>query len=265
MNLLEKLIENLTENQRKKDSINIYSLLARKFLEKFSEISEENIKKYQKFLAEKGYSQSYLRLNHYVLKKLAKLEGKDIDIRPPQLQERPQPVFTFEEVKNLILNAKEKCPLQIKAFLAVSTVWGLRRIEIVSIGPEDIDRRKHTIFIKTAKKGRPQVYTIPPQIRDIIYSYDWSQKISKSRASLIFMYMLYLCGFDMEKYKGYGYHSIRRALITELINSEIDNFTVALFLRWRINAFGLLPTYTYTPMPKIEKLVYPKHPFLKFW
>jgi len=264
--IIEKLKRDLTVIGRSQDTINLYLNISQKFLSKYKEISEDTIKDYLYNLKKSNYSDNYLRLVHYILCRLAKTEKKDIELPPPKIEKQNvyQPIFTFEEVKKLIINCKKYCNLQQKAYFAVSTIWGLRKIEIIRIRKEDINKKDNTIFIRTAKGGRPQIYTIPEKIRDIIYDFNW-EEISKAKIYVIFNHALYLCKFDLSKYIRYGFHSIRRSLITEMIRAGIDNYTVALWCRWAISSFGMLPVYSHLVKEDLEKIVYPKHPFLKFW
>ena len=264
--IIKKLKRDLSIAGRTQETINLYLNISQKFLSRYKKINEDNIKDYVFELKEKGFSDNYLRLVHYILCKLAKIDKKDIDIPPPKIEKMNinQPIFSFEEMKKLILSNKKYCDLQQKAYLVVSTIWGLRKIEILKIRKEDIDKKRNTIIIKTAKGGRPQEYTIPEVVKDILYNYDW-EEVSRARIYDIFKYILYLCKFDLKKYIGYGFHSIRRALITEMLKNGIDNYTVALWCRWSIPQFGMLPTYTHLVKEDLEKKVYPKHPFLKLW
>ena len=264
--ILKKFKRDLSIAGRTQDTINLYLSISRKFLSKHKEITEDAIKDYIYELKTKKYSDNYLRLVHYILCRLAKTNKKDVDITPPKIEKTKvnQPVFNLEEVKKLIVNCKKYCDIQQQAYVAVSTIWGLRKIEILRIRKEDIDKKENTIIIKTAKGGRPQAYTIPEKVKDILYSYKW-EEVSRANIYGIFNYTLYLCKFNLEDYIGYGFHSIRRALITEMLRAGIDHYTVALWCRWAIPQFGMLPTYTHLVKEDLEKKVYPKHPFLKLW
>ena len=264
--LIRKLERDLSVAGRTTETINLYRNVSQKFLSKYKQINEDNAKDYIFELKSKGFSDNYLRLIYYILHRLAKTDKKEIDIPPPKIEKSGiyQPIFSVEEIKQLISGCKKHCDTQQKAYIAVSTVWGLRKVEVLRIREEDVDKKKNTIIIKTAKGGRPQQYTIPKQIKDVIYKCKW-EEISKAKIYGIFKYILYLCDFDLNKYNGYGFHSIRRALITEMLKSGIDNYTVALWCRWAIPQFGMLPTYAHLVKEDLEKKVYPLHPFLKLW
>lgn len=266
MDLLEKLKRDLSIEGRTSETINLYLNISQKFLSRYKEINEDNIKNFLFELREDGFSDNYLRLTHYILRRLAKTDKKDINISPPKIEKInvKQPTFSYEEVKKLILNAKKVCNIQQKAILAVSTIWGLRKIEILRITKDDINKKENTIVIKTAKGGRPQVYTIPQPVKEFIYNYEW-EPLSRTKIYALFNYILYICGFNLENYHRYGFHSIRRALITEMLRAGIDHYTVALWCRWKIPEFGMLPVYHQVAKGDLEERVYPKHPFLKLW
>ena len=264
--ILKRLKRDLSIAGRTQDTINLYLSISQKFLSKYKKVNEDTIKDYVYELKEANYSDNYLRLVHYILCKLAKSNKQEVNITPPKIEKIKvsQPVFSFEEVKKLVINCKKYCDMQQKAYLAVSTIWGLRKIEILRIKKEDINKKDNTIIIKTAKGGRPQIYTIPAQIKDILYKYEW-EEVSRAGIYGVFNYTLYLCKFKLENYMGYGFHSIRRALITEMLKAGIDHYTVALWCRWAIPQFCMLPTYTHLVKEDLEEKVYPKHPFLKLW
>ena len=264
--VIERLRKNLTVRGRTDKTISLYTGISSKFLSKHKAINEDTISDYLYELKKGHYSDNYLRLVYYILKRLAKSNNKEIEMGPPAQGKESliQPVFSLDEVKKIIEGVKDKGDIQQKAIFAVSTIWALRKTEILRITKQDINYKDNTILIKTAKHGRPQLYTIPESVRDYIYDYKWPQ-VSNFHIYGIFNYALYLSGFDLKNYNHYGFHAIRRALITEMLKAGIDNYTIALWCRWRIPAFGMLPTYTHLVKGDLEEKVYPKHPFLVFW
>jgi len=69
--------------------------------------------------------------------------------------------------------------------------------------------------------------------------------------------------------RGYGWHSIRRALATELVLRDISALNILRFMRWSDagvkGEFGMLAIYARREQDKIDKSVFKVHPFLSAW
>ena len=104
----------------------------------------------------------------YALKFLFGTLGLPWTLREPQvfmdLERRrkasqvSRPHFTEEEVIELIRRAKKKCNEQQLAFLAHSTVYGLRRAELANVRPEDFDWDKKALTIYVRKGSNTIIY-----------------------------------------------------------------------------------------------------------
>ena len=83
----------------------------------------------------------------------------------------------------------------------------------------------------------------------------------------LFHRMASKCGINTKT--GYGYHSIRRALATELILAEASALNVLRFMRWfdasTRSEFGMLAIYAKKDQKRIDDDIYQIHPFLPFW
>ena len=75
--------------------------------------------------------------------------------------------------------------------------------------------------------------------------------------------------FGFEVGDGYGWHSIRRSLATELVNTDIATIKVLRFMRWSDASMkkelGMLALYAKREQELIDKSVFSVHPFLESW
>jgi hypothetical protein len=69
--------------------------------------------------------------------------------------------------------------------------------------------------------------------------------------------------------RGYGWHSIRRALATELALRDVSALNILRFMRWSDGGvkgeFGMPVIYARCEQDKIDKSVFEVHPFLSAW
>jgi len=73
----------------------------------------------------------------------------------------------------------------------------------------------------------------------------------------------------LEVNRGYGWHSIRRALATELLLRDVSAVNILRFMRWSDTSvkseFGMLAIYAKREQDKIDKSIFEVHPFLSAW
>ncbi len=175
--------------------------------------------------------------------------------------------------KQGILKNNELC------FLALSTTYGLRRVEMVRLQPlsftwkiiqvprgngEGFDEYPGTIIIHTAKGGSKTIQLIPPEIAPYLTSFKHREADSLTH---MFHRIAEKCGVNTAS--GYGYHSIRRSLATEMILSEASALNVLRFMRWSDAStrgeFGMLAIYAKKDQQRIDRDIFRLHPFLRYW
>jgi integrase len=168
-----------------------------------------------------------------------------------------------EEVEKLINAFKDSKDRYKKGLLALATTYGLRRIELYRLTKDDIDENK--IFVFTAKGGEPREHIIPAQILDIVA--DFKGKLKKLRyiqeLNIIFDEMFYEAGIELRPML--GIHSIRRALITELMQTPLNPNIIRNFLRWKGRGVDILQEYTLFNPEEVDRKVFEHHPFLNLW
>jgi len=228
---------------------------------------------------EKGISERTLTKEFVHLNKLAFANNWPwpftSDDRPMAEEDAFTPAFTKEEIEALII-ARDKYSKTELFYLAVSTIWGLRREEMLRIRKRDYSNQ--TIKIRTAKRGRRVEHIIPDAINDILQAYH--PNISNIN-SPSFMFYRIIRKAGLEQRKGYGWHSVRRTLRTllewNLAEAKLPLSLVADFMGWSKTQKGIV--YGGAPMlgvydhPEImssdpfalDRLVLKVHPFIKVW
>lgn len=212
------------------------------------------------------------RVMYYAIRALFRSMDQDFNVPPPKENMRGEisrPILTGAQVESLIEWVKEDGTPCQKAYLALSTVFGLRRSELIGIRQGDIDAG--TIMIWTAKGGDPKRHVIPDPIAGAIYGYeDWGS-LSETAGSIVFKAILLKAGLGLMR--GYGWHSIRRALVTELIRRGVDSLVAKKFMRWHgtmnpIDPLGMLAMpsiYVQFEDRELDEMVFESHPFLEAW
>jgi len=141
-------------------------------------------------------------------------------------------------------------------YLALATTYGLRRVEMTRLKPSSFSGDH--LIVDTALRGRKTIHLIPPQIVPYLGSFKHYEADSLTH---MLHRMARKCGLDSGA--GYGWHSIRRALATELIVSGVSMLNMVRFMRWSDASlkgkFGMLD------QEWIDEHIFKLHPFLSYW
>lgn len=163
------------------------------------------------------------------------------------------------------------------ALLALSTTYGMRRVELASLTPKSVDIKSGMIYVKSAKGSRERWHMIPDEIKpqlDVRF-----KKLTDWAASKAF--------WEMEQAAGIihkldtGWHSIRRMLIKELVTRDLPDQTVRSYMRWKRSEFGgdMLGLYFTSTVidddaevvessqadKDVDRSVIKVHPYLPIW
>jgi len=212
-------------------------------------------------------SQSYKRWNYYILKKLFSANHWEWDIKkPPEKGGVLPPTLDYDTVSYLIL-ARELLDERERAYLALSTTYGFRRSELASLSQDNFN---HQLVVATVKRGRVRVHSIPNEIRDIVLKYEF-HPIEVSWLSRIFQRILRDAGLD--PMPGYGFHSIRSSLITQLLLANVNPVVISKWMGWKtlpsemvqMGVSRMLEVYARPEFEEADELVMAHHPFLPFW
>lgn len=214
---------------------------------------------------EQGFAESSIKVHLRPIKLLAEIQGWEFPkltfrkIRPGDVQ---RTVFTRDQVISLIQMGRKLLDDKELAWLAVSSTYGVRREELARPNAPVI--KDGTITIHTVKGGPKTTHQIPPEIAPYLEHY---QAYSTDYMSHRFLKILEKTGFKVGA--GYGWHSIRRALATELLLSETSALNILRFMRWSeatlIREFGMLTIYAKKDQARVDTEIFKVHPFLKCW
>lgn len=148
-------------------------------------------------------------------------------------------------------------------YLALATTYGLRRVEMTKLKPSSFPDEHHLI-VDTAKGGSRTTHLIPPQIAPYLGCFKHYEADSLTH---MFHRIARKCGLNTGA--GYGWHSLRRSLATELIMSEVSALNVLRFMRWSDAStrgeFGMLTIYAKKDQGRIDNDIFKMHPFLSYW
>jgi len=218
-------------------------------------------------IANNGQSKNYVRWSAYVLSQFYKSLGITFPLTPGDLPPAPNPdeliapTFSREYISNLIAAVKENGDARMKAYLALSTTFGLRRLELAKVSKGDIS--DGTIYIHTSKGGTPRTHLIPSEIKEYISGFDF-QPVHPQSYIYLFSKMQKLAKLKHRNRE--GFHSIRRGLVTELLGAGIPIHIVYSFMRWKLSSrLGIVGTYARPKPEDVDRMVFEKHPFLSSW
>jgi len=229
-------------------------------------LNEEAVLSYIDKREKAGDKPGTLKLRFYALKYLFKLYDADWTLAENEVfstrerrQRFPQPWFRKEEVIDIITKAKKACNPQELAMLAISTTYGCRRSELADIRKDDLDFEAKTITIYARKGGRVATQLLPDEIIPYLSNYDFP-KVSDLRVSQV---MNKILEKTIGPKEGYGWHSFRRSVATELRNAGVEEGDIYSFLRWSTGS--ILMTYIQTEPRQNKEKIFPKHPFIQYW
>ena len=240
-----------------------------KFIKNKKNPDRLDIFRYIKYLRGKGYKESYL--DFIVRRPLKKLWIDGFELSwPLKSHEEPReneedttaPMLPNEDIIKLINWTRLFGENDKKVALALSTVYALRRHEITRVTKEDIDSKESTILIRTAKKGRVRRHLIPTEIFGLLATYDFPQ-VSETALSTMFGE---ICSkAEIKRPEKAGWHSIRRAVDTYLVDQGLNDAVIDGFLRWKTS--GIMRRRYYIKDDKdIDELIFKSHhPFLRYW
>ncbi|MBA7571075.1 hypothetical protein ES708_12831 [subsurface metagenome] len=267
----DMVYEDLVARGRKKATAQQWRALADKFGNYCGVKDEYDRYDVIKFLAQlrgEGHKQSTIEVELRPIKLLAQIQ-KWPDGFPrlamPKVRagDVERPFLNHDEVCEMIRCAKVLCNKRELAYLALSTTYGLRRAELAGLEVGD-----GVVTVDTVKGGVVTTHIIPDQIKPYIGGYDHSDI---RYTSVIFQRICEKVGMDELNGKAYGWHAIRRALATELMEGKMrmSVLNIIRFMRWSDNLlrgeFGMLVIYAQRDQAKIDRAIFEVHPFLDSW
>jgi integrase len=221
-------------------------------------LTQEGFQFFLDELKKKGFKTTTIRLYYFAMKTVFDQNEVDIsDIEIPEIDESEveRPRYTKEEIIKLIGKAKSLSGVYAKT-VAISTIYGVRRVELQMHNPNDINIKNKTIFIRTGKGGRKVHHLIP----DNLIPFMTAEKLP-SAWSLSRMFNVVATSAGI-KSTGIGWHGIRRTLIDELSFNGADDGAINLFMRWKTGT--MLDIYR-RKTPAQDLRIFERHPFIEYW
>lgn len=197
----------------------------------------------------------------------------------PQIREDRinAPALDPDLIAEAIIAVKAVGSPEERAFLALSTTYGLRRTEMVELGAGDLRIKDRTIHIATAKHGRERTHPVPEEIIPYLADYDFSQKRSENYIFSLYYQIEYRIGLTHTDQV--GWHSIRRTLNT-LLEPLVSRNALNSFMRWKQRTSSDM-SFRYSAQTFVgregvtkqvigdaltgDNQVFAVHPFLEHW
>lgn len=232
-----------------------------------SSYAREDVLRYLRHLEEKEKKPSYRRFVFYTLKRYFEENSWPWELKKRDLpaiieEDLTRPALFGDQVKDLITKARQKCEPRELAVLAVDTTYGPRRVELSLLSRPKIDLDGRKLPISTRKKGTPRVHLIPEEIVPFLDAYP-NREMTPDNYTMIWRGIAERCRIKRQPRD--GWHSLRRGLCSDLIDTNLSPVIVYRFLRWKIRGLPMLDVYFQTKVEKIDEQVFEVHPWLKFW
>jgi len=246
------------------------------------DLSKESLDKYFARIRAQ-YADSSVRYIYSIIKRLFTVNNlpwpyHSADTPVVREQSVFAPILDPSVIQEMI-QASPKMPARLAFYLAVSTTYGCRRVELASLSREDIDLNKKLIYIATAKAGRQRYHLIPDVIMPVIEHLYY--RLEKTNLKTLDRYFHRIEEFvSFPHVKDVGWHSIRRALDRQLLETGLPEFLVADFLRWKRSERNMPLRYARGTVINRESAtresiaisdrvtderVFAVHPFLPYW
>lgn len=218
-------------------------------------------------LRARGLCQNTINKNLKPIKLLFELLGDTFPkLSLPRVKDTDvlRPAFTHDQVCQLVSRGKEVLDADELEYLAMSTTYGLRRVELARVSPGAADSH---VSITTVKDGPLVSQLIPDEIRPYL-----GHVKLRSVDSLTRIFHSICSKTAVEISSEYGWHSLRRALTVDLVLLDLSALNIVRFLRWSETTvrrtFGMIPVYAgmdQIMQDKVDRGVFKVHPYLALW
>ena len=249
--IINKYLEHLRMSHKYSDgTINLIFRVIRTLVSRNADVLKEN-----------GFEWPYRR-------------GESPTIREDSIQ---APALHPNTIIKLIGAVRESGDPEEAAFLALSTTYGLRRVEMVELSQADVRLKDKNIHIATAKHGRERTHIIPEELIPFLKGHDFSKEMSDF--GLFTLWYRIENRIKLSHINQVGWHSIRRTLNTLLLRKLPESTTMS-FLRWKQRTSSHMP-FRYSAIKfvgeedetievvgealDVDSEVFRTHPFLEHW
>jgi len=214
----------------------IYLRFARDFLD-FADgnLDRETVLRYVNHLSKKKRSDGTINFAFRVIMTLFNRNGLDWPFTrgdAPQIREDRinAPALDPDLIIEMIEAVKGNGEADERAFLAISTIYFTRRVEMIELRQSDVNVQDRTIHIATAKHGRERTHVIPEEIVPYLSDYNFDTGISEFGLLALWYRLEHKIG--LEHIDQVGFHSIRRTGNTLLLDLLPESVVMG-FLRWK--------------------------------
>ena len=207
---------------------------------------------------DKRYAPSYVSLIYRVCRAEYSWFPKDVKYRNDSVVTLP----TLDEGSIASMIRAMNCMVlhpDVRARFFLATVYGLRRVEIGSIDNSCIDIRRRSLLVSTAKGGVSRYHLIPECGVSILSSKLTGVSVRAMTSDWQFMER----SAGIEHSDGFGWHSVRRSLVTRLTENGLDPIMIKKFMRWKES--DMFEHYVNFDFRAADAAVFEAHPFLKYW
>ena len=200
----EELLENYSKRLGSKGKTrNLYLKYVTDFLE-YSDgnFDRETVEKYLEHLRKQHkYSEGSISFIFGILRTLFNRNSIEWPFArgdAPQIHENKvqAPALHPKTIIKMIQAVKEKGGLEEKAFLSLSTTYGLRKVEMKELTQSDVRIKDRTIHIATAKHGRERTHIIPGEIVPYLKEYNFDTRVSDFGLFTLWYQIEYLIGLN---------------------------------------------------------------------
>ena len=280
--LLEVYAENLSNAVKREE----YLRAAKQFLDSARGPGRKHIEDYITSLKEKGYKPGTVNLHFRVIRRLYAVNNKHWPFKrgeAPVMKQRDEyrPQVSVAIIQGMIEAAKAgRLYPEQRTFLALSTIYGMRRTEMSNVRAKDVNLRKDSLYVATLKGGRERYHLIPPEINPVLAKHDFNVFYCPSTMGRMFRRILAMSGYRELKDVKMGWHAVRRALTMGLVDAGVSVLMLQIFMRWQggVNEGMEMPARYYGNVvittgesepvlqeARVDEQIFEKHPFLPFW
>jgi len=261
-----------------------YTAVARRFLAWADgrSLDKQAVQDYILHLQKEGFTSESRRFIFGVIRKLYRVNNLSWPFVPgdgPRAEvDVYAPALHPDAIRRMIQAAVEGALTpQESAFLALSTVYWLRRVEMMNLRPEHLDLRDLSIAIPTAKAGEVRYHLIPQEIASPLQDYDFGERVHLHGLWELFRSIEAKAG--VEHPPEVGWHAIRRTLST-LLAERLPLMVVRVFMGWKGERGDMPKRYYATSFVgrpggeeirlgawrrEVDEEVFRVHPFLLNW
>jgi integrase len=267
---LKYLLDRLETERKSEPTILGYKVTAARFVAMCGRkkyYTDEDIMKYlgwasKQFKNANTYHQECTRVVQF-LRRMPNGKSRELPMGMPKPAiEFYQPTLSVDDVNKLIWACVlDPVKPNFVVRLAVASIYGARRGELMSLTNENFDLHKATIFIKTEKRGQRKPQPIPIELLPL-----FNVKIQPMGEHAIQDSLRRACNkAGVLLPRRAGFHSFRRRTATEVHEVEPSDINTSNFMRWSVGRGSMLSRYVQTPTEESDKAILEKHPFVRAW